>query len=256
MNQIGARSGLADIAEQIARGLSKASMLDGRAFIRTPVLFPSGSTVVVIVHEEGGGRYRVSDLAQGFEEADTLGIAVAYGNQATEIATRSGIVFDGQTFIVTELEQDQLVGAVMAVANAASRTLERAMVRSESRRHDAAVERLVVRLRHVFPKADVARDVELRGVSTHAWRVDTLVRMGHDRAAFDVVTPHPASIAFATTKFHDIARLEDAPTRVAVVHRKAALGDLLAVVSQAARVIEDDASDSAFNRAAELRRAA
>ena len=41
-----------------------------------------------------------------------------------------------------------------------------------------------------------------------------------------------------------------------MVHRKAALGDLLAVVSQAARVIEDDASDSAFNRAAELRRAA
>ncbi len=249
MNQIGARSGLADIAEQIARGLSKASMLDERAFIRTPVLFPSGSTVVVVLHEEGGGRYRVSDLAQGFEEADTLGIAATYSNQATEIAARNGIAFDGQTFVVTGLERDQLVGAVMAVANAAGRTLERAMVRSESRRQDAAVERLVVRLRHAFPAADVAREVELRGVSTHAWRVDALVRTGRDRAAFDVVTPHPASVAFVTTKFHDIARLEDAPARVAVVHRKASLGDLLAVVSQAARVIEDDAPDSAFARA-------
>lgn len=251
MNQIEAKSGLAETAEQIARGLSKASMLDGRAFIRTPVMFPSGSMVVVFLHEEGGGRYRVSDLGQGLEEADTLGIATAYRNQAAEIATRSGIVFDERAFIVTGLEQDQLVGAVMAVTNAAGRALERAMLRSEGRRQEAAVERLVGRLRHAFPDADVTREAELRGASTHAWKVDALVRSGEDRAAFNVVTPHPASVAFATTKFHDIALLERAPARVAVVRRKASLGDLLAVVSQAAKVIEDEAADRTYLRAAE-----
>jgi hypothetical protein len=63
------------------------------------------------------------------------------------------------------------------------------------------------------------------------------------------VTPHPTSIAFAATKFQDLARLEDAPTRFAVVHRKASFGDLLAVIAQAAQVVEDDAADSVFRRA-------
>ena len=35
-------------------GLGKADLLDGRAFIRTPVLFPSGATVVVVIEDEGG----------------------------------------------------------------------------------------------------------------------------------------------------------------------------------------------------------
>jgi hypothetical protein len=63
MDQIETKGSLPEIAEQVARGLSKASMLAGRAFIRTAVLFPSGSTVVVVIHDEGGGRFRVSDLA-------------------------------------------------------------------------------------------------------------------------------------------------------------------------------------------------
>ncbi len=244
MNQIETGSGLAETAEQVARGLAKASMLGGRAFIRTPVLFPSGSTVVVVLHDEGGGRYRVSDLGQGAEEAETLGLAAAYRAQAAEIAKRNGIAFDDPAFVVTRLERDQVAGAVMAVANAAARALERALLRNDGRRQDAAAERLVTRLRRAFPDADVARDVELRGVSTHAWTFDAMLRRGPIRAAFDVVTPYPASIAFATTKFHDLSRLEEAPVRVAVVNSKAALGDLLAVVSQAARVIEEDAPDS------------
>lgn len=249
-------SGLAATAEQVARGLSKASMLDGRAFIRTPVLFPSGSTVVVVLHEEGGNRYRVSDLGQGLEEADTLGIATIYRNQAAEVAARSGLAFDHTAFVATTLEPDQLVGAVMAVANAAGRALERALLRSESRRQEAATDRLVTRLRQVFPKAQVSRDVELRGASTHPWNFDALVRSGGDQAVFDLVTPHPASVAFASTKFHDLARLDHAPARIAMVRRKASFGDLLAVVAQAARVVEETAPDRSLTRAADLSAAA
>jgi hypothetical protein len=256
VNQIKAREGLADIAEQIARGLAKASLMDGRAFIRTSVLFPSGATVVAVVDVEGGGRYRVSDLGQGVDEADILGIAHAYGNQAADIAARSGIMFDDRAFVVTRLEQDQLVGAVMAVANAAARALERAMLRSESRRQEAAVARLVGRLQRLFHNGAVTAGAELRGASTHPWRVDVQVRRGDDQAVFDLVTPHPASVAFTTTKFHDIALLERPPARIAVVHHKAGMGDFLAVLSQAAQVVEDDAPDRALTRAAQFRRAA
>jgi hypothetical protein len=60
---------LAQLADEIARSLAHARMLDGRAYIRTPTLFPSGATAVVVIEEEGGGRYRLSDLGQGFDEA-------------------------------------------------------------------------------------------------------------------------------------------------------------------------------------------
>jgi hypothetical protein len=132
VNQIEAKSGLADTAEQVARGLSKATLLDNRAFIRTPVLFPSGSKVVVVFHEEGGGGYRVSDPGQGLEEADTLGIATAYRKQVAKVATRSGIGFDDRAFVVASLGPDQLVGAVIAVASAAGRDLERACCRANA----------------------------------------------------------------------------------------------------------------------------
>ncbi len=102
----------------------------------------------------------------------------------------------------------------------------------------------------MFPKAQVKRGEELRGASTHAWQVDAVVTTDHHRAVFDVVTSNPASIVWASAKFHDFARLEAPPARVAVVHRKAGLGDLLAVPSQAARVVEEDAPDRVLTRAA------
>ncbi len=240
---------LAEIAEQVARGLSKASMLAGRAFIRTAVLFPSGSTAVVVIHDEGGDRFRVSDLGQGLEEADMLGITPAFRSQAAEIAARSGIIFDGHAFVLPGAVADQLVGAVMVVANAANRALERAMVGTENRRSGAAVEKLVARLTRIFPGAEVAREIKIRGDSTHAWDFDAEVTTDKGHAVFDIVTSHPISVAFAVTKFQDLARLEDAPARFAVVHRKASFGDLLAVVVQAAQVIEEDAPDSVFRRA-------
>jgi hypothetical protein len=57
-------------------------------------------------------------------------------------------------------------------------------------------------------------------------------------------------VVWASTKFHDFARLDPPPTLVAVVRRKADLGDLLAVLSQAARVVEEDAPDRVLSRAA------
>ena len=246
------QAGLAEVAAQIARGLSKADLVQGRAFIRTSVMLPSGSTVVVVVEDQGGGRYRLSDIGQGFEEADRLGMGRTYRRQAEDVAALSGIAFAGNAFVLSDTTQRQLVGGTMSVANAVARTAERTLLRAAQRPQDSTVERLVARLGHLFPQAELALDVELRGASEHPWNVDAVVTVGPRRAVFDIVTPSPISVAFASTKFHDIALLDNAPMRVAVVHRKAAFGDLLSVVAQAARVVEDDAPDRSFTRAAEL----
>ena len=249
MNESSNSIGLEELAGQVARGLSKAGMLDGRAFIRTSVLFPSGATVVVVIEEEGGGNYRLTDLGQGRDEADLLGIAAAYNRQAQEIARFSGLRLDGGAMTLRDVNRDQLIAGTMVVANASARALERTMLRAAPRPEEGSIDRLVTRLTTLFPKAEVVREVEVRGASTHAWPVAAMVTTESGRAVFDVVKPSPVSVVFASAKFHDFARLEDAPTRIAVVHRKAALGDLLTVVAQAARVVEDDAPDTVFTRA-------
>lgn len=251
MSGVVIQADLAELAERIARGLSKASMLDGRAFIRTPVLFPSGSTVVVVIEAEGGDRYRLSDLGQGEDEADLLDIVVTYRSQARDVAALSGLAFDGRAFVLTEVSAARLVGAVMAVANASSRALQQAMVRAAERRPIAAADRLVARLGGIFTPERVERNAEVRGASTQPWTFDAVVHTGDRRAVFEAIMPHQTSIAFATMKFHDVARLQAPPVRVAVVHRKASLHAFLAVVSQSARVIEDDATDQSWRRAAE-----
>jgi hypothetical protein len=52
-------------------------------------------------------------------------------------------------------------------------------------------------------------------------------------------------------KFLDIARLENAPHRIAVVDRKDELGNYLNVLSQAADVIQYQVPDSTLIRLAE-----
>lgn len=241
---------LAKVAEAVARGLSKATMLDDRAYIRTPVLLPSGTTVVVSIEQEGGGRFRVSDLAQGQDEADVLEIPTLYRAQAKEIAQLTGVPFNGHSFILSGMSEASLIGGVMAVANAMSRALERAVHRAEQRSRAGSVDKLVGRLRQVFPAADVKQEADFKGASSHQWKVDVVVTRPEGTTVFDIVTPHQTSIAFATTKFHDLARLDHPPVRVAVVHKKAAFGDMLKVINQAARIIEDDAGDRTILRAA------
>lgn len=244
-----AQGRLEQIAADIASGLTKADLMQGRAFIRTPVLLPSGSTVVVVIQDLGGGRYHLSDLGQGWEEAEQIGMVRTYQRQAEAVAVLSGIAFTGRAFVLTDASRRQLIGGTMTVANAVARAAERTVLRAEQRPQDGSVERLVSRLGHLFPNAQVAREVDIRGASEHAWHFAAVVTAEGRRAVFDIVTPHATSVAFASAKFHDIAALDTPPARAAVIRQKAAFGDLLSVIAQAANVVEHDAPDRSFKRA-------
>jgi hypothetical protein len=124
------------------------------------------------------------------------------------------------------------------------------MLRAGDRRPQTAADRLLARLSRLFPDRPIRAEAEVRGASTHAWQVDAAVETERGLALFDFVSPAPVSVAFAAAKFHDIALLENAPPRIAVVRRKDAFGDLLPVVAQAAKVVQEDAADSTFERLA------
>jgi hypothetical protein len=238
------------IAAEVSRGLASADVFGGRAYLRTPMLLPSGASVVVVIEQESAGRFRITDLGQGHDEAETLGFGRIYRRQAEDMASLQGLTADQGALGLGDLGREELVGATMALASAVLRTMERAMLRAGERRPQTAADRLITRLSRLFPGRQIRPEAEVRGASTHAWQVDVAVETERGLALFDFVSPAPVSVAFAAAKFHDIALLDNAPARIAVVRRKDLFGDLLSVVAQAARVVQEDASDAAFEKLA------
>lgn len=240
-----------EVAAQVAAELVRVDVVQGRAFLRTPIMFPSGSFVVVMIEDQGRGEFKLSDLGQGLEEADQIGIGRSFKRQAGEAAQRFGLEWTGTCFVLRGATRRQLAGATVAIANAVSSAAERALARAPNRPQDAAVERLVARLQRMFPTAQVKRGASLQGASTHEWNIDAMIALNSKRIVLDFVTPNPISVAFASAKFHDIARLDIAPRRISVVHRKVDFGDLLPVVAQASSVVEADAGDEVYAAAIE-----
>lgn len=237
------------LVDEVAANLAVALHQPEGSYVRTPILYPSGATVVVRV-EMVGNSFRVSDMGGGYAEAESMGAAAGFARQAKIVAEASGLVFDQHAFVVSDASRDQLIGAVIAVANCSQEAAHVTATRHvEKKAHDAN-ERVYKRLVSVFTPEHVQRDVEVAGASNTKWHVGALVTVDHKKAVFEAVTRHRNSVVSAAVKFHDFARLEKPPARIAVVDKKADFGTLLGVISQAAQVVEESASAQTLQRLA------
>lgn len=238
-----------NLIDRVARELVTVDHGAGQSVINTPLMYPGGSSVVIHIHHVNS-EYFVTDFGMGYEEALLMGASTLYVRYGKAIAEAAGIGFDNRAFFAVKVMQHQLPGAIATVANCSKEAAQIALYKSAERRSSTAVDALYERLAQTFPANAIAKDVTILGRSNKEWHVATLVQSGRNRTIFEPVSAHHASIYAATTKFHDIAAMEDAPTRVAVVKRKADLKDNLAVLSQSANVIERNTSREAYRRLA------
>jgi hypothetical protein len=239
-----------ELVEDAARQLVSTEHRTGGSFIRTPLLYPSGTSVVVRI-EEGDDRFFVSDFGLGYQEAELMGASLMYARNAHPIAEAAGVRFDNQAFFVLEASREQLPGAVVTIANCSQETAIRAADALAEKTFEDSKSRLYERLVKVFTPKIVAKNVEVTGASNQKWRVAAIVNVPNERPTiFEPVTKHASSVASASMKFGDIALREDAPTRVAVVHRRAEFGPLLTVLSRSASIIEDDAPNDRLRQLA------
>ena len=247
------------LIENVAREIVATEHDIGGSFIRTPLLYPSGATVVVRI-QQGENRYFVSDWGLGYQETDLYGAGTFYVRHARAIAERSGVGFDNQAFFIMEAARDQLAGAVVTIANCSQEAAVRAADALAERTFEDSKERLYERLVSVFAKKIgpskkvVTKNVKVIGHSSTEWPIATLVRLpgSNKTTIFEPVTKHHNSVATATMKFHDIALLgKDAPNRVAIVHKKNEFGTYLGVLSQAASVVDEDVPDNTIIRLSE-----
>lgn len=243
------------LVEGVARDIVATEHHVGASLIRLPLLYPSGTAVVVRI-EAGDNRYFVSDWGLGYRETDLYGAGTFYVRHARGIAERAGVGFDNQAFFIMEASREQLAGAVVTIANCSQEAAMRAADSLAEKTFEDTKERLYERLVSIFakkvgPAKVVTKNAKVIGHSSTEWPIATLVRLpGSTKATiFEPVTKHHNSVAHATMKFHDIALLgSDAPNRVAIVHKKAEFGTYLGVLSQTANVVDESISDDTILR--------
>lgn len=180
-----------------------------------------------------------------------MGLASSYERHLRETADALGLAVDRTSWasLATVEAEQQLAGAIAWLANGARRAFDRAFEARARRPDTERIERLAERLRRLIRGIEIEPSVEVVGASNHHWQVDARIRRNGRQLLLELVTPHPSSVAATVTKFHDIARLPDAPGRIAVVPNLAAMGTLSGVLSQAANIVEETAPDRAWQRA-------
>lgn len=238
------------LIESVASQLVSVEHRPDGAFITTPLMYPSGSLAVVRVDILSHDRFLVTDMGMGYLEAEMMGTSLIYARNASPIADQTGTSFDHQAFSLIDVSRDRLAGAIITIANASQQSVALATYKQAEKKTAEDEERLFERLVRVFTLQHVERDVSIVGASNTPWRVSNLVRLERRITVFEPVSKHPNSITTATTKFHDLARLDDPPNRVAVVESKEWMGTYLGVLSQAAEVITRDAPDRTLQRLA------
>ena len=238
--------------EVAAQQLVTMDHRDSVSYIKVPLIFPSGSTVVVRV-ADAHPHFFISDHGAGHEEADMMGAATIYTRYGRSVADRAGISFDHYAFFMMKASRDQLPGAIVTVANCALETVTIAVYKLDERKRQNDADALYKRLLRVFQprRVGVAKDATVTGRSNTKWHISALVEGAPRKTLFEPVSNHHASIFAASTKFHDIAGVDQPPGRVAVVHKKAELDTYLTVLAQNANVIESGVSDDTIARLAE-----
>ena len=201
----------------------------GAIYITTPLMYASGGFVVIRI-EQASGEFLVSDFGAGHEEAQLMNGEQTYRKVAHRVAEESGVRFDSFAFSVPNVSADQLPGAIATVANASQEAVNITSMKLSERKHKDDNAILFDRLTGVFGKKSVARNVHILGESNTEWRISSLVTADSKRVAFEAVTHNSNSVVHAAVKFSDIARINSALGRVAVVADKKSLGTYLAVL--------------------------
>ncbi len=228
---------VARIAEEVARCMAQSISNGAGTFIRTPVLYPSGSSVVV--HLDGSrDRFFVSDYGYGYAEADMMGAPASYVRTARDLAERTGIGFDARSFFVAEATRDELVGTVAAIADCSQRAVTETAFRLEAKKTEEDKEEVISRLLDVFGRQKVELHPDVVGASSIAWPVLARVNGLSGPVIFDYSKANRRSAANIAAKNHDIARLERAPKRIVAVRSKPDMDGLVALLAQSASVIE------------------
>jgi hypothetical protein len=226
------------------RGPGQKMLLD------MPVVYPSGSSVVVDV-EINGDKVWVSDMGMGHTEAMMMGAAESYQHVARGKASEFGIGYDGGAMFVLWAPVDRIEAAILCVANASAQAAADAVrLASEVRyrkQEDAVFEKVV----RIFGNLSVARSREVVG-RRGSWEAHNVVMLNGGRGAiFEPMSKQHVSVSSKFLMFSDLREAQVGFSLNAVVENINSLDAKAQMVGDVANIIEMSASDEVFRRYSE-----
>lgn len=222
------------------------------AFVSTPTMYPSGGNVVVWISREPL-YFTVSDYGFGHRECAIMGAdRRQFMTRAEPVAEAAGVKIRNDGAFEITVSENQLEGAIKAIASCSQEVALRFAHRIYQRQRADAGTIVFDKLRRLYGKEAVAKEVDFSGASQTHWRIDVMVKRGDFMALFDTVTPWAQSVAFTLAKFGDIRLLDNAPARTAVLAQKSGYGSWLTALAQNASIVQASAEDDAFRRAASV----
>lgn len=230
--------------------LVRARVADEKTELVMPVLYPNGSHVVISVWPDGD-RFMVSDDGGAATEAEMAGVKPnVFARLAKTEAERVGAQCDTRAFFFLRVDHARLATAITVLADTARATVAAALETLVATKAATLEERLFERLDRTFHGTRVERHAGVRGASTVEYDVDALIELDGRRVVFDTFTRHPNSVSALVAKFVDLSQLDAPPVRVGVTADKSRIGERLQLVSSFGRVIEVDAAERTYERAA------
>lgn len=191
-------------ATEVARALVSTQTVEGRAFVATPVTYPTGSHVVVRL-DGMGDRWFVSDDGYGSLEADLMNAGATFRRVAPHVAERAGVAFDQRALFVIEATRSELPGAVVAVANASAEAVRRTAIRIEEIRYAASRALFDQRVRSTFPNEVIVQQPTISGMTGRQWEFSAGVeRHGEVVVLLDLVRARPNAVYASVARFTDV----------------------------------------------------
>jgi len=239
--------------ERAAARLVSVRHEESGAFVTTPLMYPSGGSVVVWI-DRSPPRYFVSDYGFAARECEIMGAdRRQYTRHAAPAAEAAGIELGSDGAFQVFASEGQLQGAIKTVAGCSSDAALSFVNRRHQRERADVKTILVTKLQRLFGERAVARELEFKGASETDWQIDAAVKRGDEIALFETVTPWFPSVASTLAKFGDIKLLEHPPVRTAVLSTREGFGSWMTALAQNGNVIQAAANDSAFARAVSIR---
>lgn len=239
---------VAEAAERAVVDLVQVSHWGESSYVSLPLFMPSGtpSTVRVTRHQQ---EFRVDDGGFAYRELEAIGAERSFAKAAARFAAYEELSTD-RRLVFTYAVEGELSRAICDVGTA-SYGIATDVYRRLAEGAAAEVEEyLRERLEVIFAGARIEPEEEIKGASSHPWKVTAALHRGSETIIFQAVNPHPYSVYKTSTAFRDLSDLPHPPRCISVVRDKAAMGVNLNVLAQAGRVIQSDQPDEAYRRAA------
>ncbi len=253
MGDILTKAGFEALVGSAVQRLASVRYESTGAFVTTPVMYPSGGSVVVWISREPP-YFRVSDYGFGHRECSIMGAdRRQFMTRATPVAEAAGVTLANDGAFEVTVSEGQLEGAIKAIA-ACSQEVAMRFAHRIFQRQRADVGNVVFRkLGRLYGEHAVAKEVDFLGASKSHWNIDVMVRRDDEIALFDTVTPWAQSVAFTLAKFGDIRLLDAPPARATVLAAKSSgYGSWLTALAQNSSILQATADDDAFRRAASI----